>query len=178
MNLLARLEVPAFALLIVVVAYACAGLAPQSPLLHPLQPPYFATLAAMGVTASLLLLRRLPRRRLSLERLTLALFLSGMPLIYVWAAWLANDAAGMDLELFGLPVFAGLAWWGYRHSTAILGAGILAHGIAWDAWHHGHSAYMPDWYALGCLLVDVALGLLVFTQWPAHFAARTDSDSR
>lgn len=169
---LAKLELPAYALLVAAIAYAWIALAPESPLLHPLVPPYFATLAAMLVTASLLLLRLLPRRQLLLEKLTLALFLAGMPLIYLWAAWLAGDAGGMKLEAVGLLLFGALAVQGYRGMPVLLGIGILAHGIAWDAWHHGHSAYMPDWYALGCLLVDVALGLLVFTQLPAWRSAR------
>lgn len=172
MNFAAKLELPAYALLVAVVAYAWTGLAPESPLLHPLIPPYFATLAAVLVTATLILLRLLPRRRLQLEKLTLALFLAGMPMIYVWAAWLAGDVGGMKLEAVGLLLFTLLAWQGYRTAPVLLGVGILAHGIAWDAWHHGHSAYMPDWYALGCLLVDVALGLLVFTQLPAWRSAR------
>lgn len=173
MSPLAKLELPAFVLLIAVLAYAWAALAPESPLLHPLVPPYFATLAAALVTAQLVLLRLLPRRQLRLEKLVLALFLAGMPLIYLWAAWLADDAGGMKLEAAGLLLFGGLAIWGWRGSPVILGVGILAHGVAWDAWHHGHSAYMPDWYALGCLLVDVALGLLVFTQLRAHREATT-----
>jgi len=168
MNLLAQLERPAFILLIAIVAYAWIGLAPESPLRHPLVPPYFATLAAVLVAAQLVLLRLLPRRRLKLERLVQALFLAGMPLIYLWAAWLAEDAAGLRLEAIGVPLFGALALWGYLRSPLLLGIGILLHGVAWDAWHHGHGAYMPDWYALGCLLVDVAMGLLVFTQLPAH----------
>lgn len=168
MRLLAKLELPAFALLIAVLAYAWIGLAPESPLLHLLLPPYFATLAAVLVAAQLVVLRLLPRRRLRLEKLVLALFLGAMPLIYLWAAWLANDAGGMKLEAVGLLLFGSLAIWGWLRSPAIIGAGIVAHGVAWDAWHHGHSAYMPDWYALGCLLVDVALGLLVFTQLRAY----------
>ena len=173
MSLLAKLELPAFVLLIAVLAYAWLGLAPESPLMHPLVPPYFATLAAVLVGAQLILLRLLPQRRLRLEKLVLALFLAGMPLIYIWAAALAGDHDGLMLEAIGLPLFGALALWGYLRKPALLGVGILAHGIAWDAWHHGHSAYMPDWYALGCLLVDVALGMLVFTQLRAHREAAT-----
>lgn len=168
MPLLTRLELPAFALLIAVLAYAWIGLAPESPLLHPLLPPYFATLAAVLVAAQLVVLRLLPRRRVRLEKLVLALFLGAMPLIYLWAAWLANEAGAMKLEAVGLLLFGSLAIWGWLRSPAIIAAGIVAHGVAWDAWHHGHSAYMPDWYALGCLLVDLALGLLVFTQLRAY----------
>lgn len=171
MDPVARLELPAFALLVAVLAYAWTALAPESPLQDPLHPTCFATIAAVLTAATLILLRLLPRRPLQLERLTLALFLAAMPLIYLWSAALHGDRGGMLLEAIGLPLFGTMALLGWRGRPALLAIGIAAHGIAWDAWHHGHSNYIEDWYALGCLLVDVALGLLVWAQLPAHAAA-------
>jgi len=31
--------------------------------------------------------------------------------------------------------------------------------VAWDAWHHGRSSYIPDWYSAGCLVTDLGVGV-------------------
>jgi len=109
------------------------------------------------------------------RRLLLALFLAGMPLIYLWAAVLASDQQAIVLETVGAAVFIPLALLGYRRSLLVLGLGIAAHGIAWDVWHHHHFAYIEPWYPMGCLVVDLALSFVVAAQ---HFGGRSSQDER
>ena len=56
-------------------------------------------------------------------------------------------------------IFAVLAVAGLRGSGWYLAVGIAAHGLAWDLWHHGRTTFIPDWYTIGCLIVDVGWGL-------------------
>lgn len=160
------LELGGFGLLFGVLAYSWLGLAPPVPWAdYAINPAYFALVAAT-VTAPLYAgLRLMPRRRPGRERLLLAAFLAGMPVIYLWAALRAHDGGGVVLESVGLVVYGACAWVGLRRrSTLLLGLGIAAHGVGWDAWHHGHTVTIEAWYPLGCLIVDMAFGLLVVIQ--------------
>jgi hypothetical protein len=130
-------------------------------------PCHQAAIAAAATIAILFATRRMGSRGVALERVVMALFLTGMPLIYI-ASWLVTGGGGsgrawLAIELAGLPVYAALALLGLRRSAWYLAAGIAAHGLGWDVWHL-HSDYIPRWYAIGCLLVDVGLAL--------HVAAR------
>jgi di/tricarboxylate transporter len=86
-------------------------------------------------------------------------FLAGMQIIYAWAAILHGDRGSLGVEALGLLGFLGLALAGYARWPRLIGIGIIAHGLAWDSWHHGHSGYIPDWYSLGCLVTDLGVGL-------------------
>jgi hypothetical protein len=119
-----------------------------------------ASAAAVGYAG----LRLLPNRQAICERLLLAGFLVGMPVIYIWAALRANDYGSALLESLGLIAFGSCAVVGFRRSMLLLGVGIAAHGLAWDAWHHGHAGYIEPWYPLACFIVDIALGLTVAIQ--------------
>lgn len=117
-----------------------------------------------AVTIPLLLATRLVGRRGErLERAWLAFFLAGMPIVYV-VRWLVAHPPGAPhrdlwLELLGLAAYGAVAITGWRRQPVLLAVGIAAHGVAWDSWHlYFGSAYVPAWYALGCLLVDVGLG--------------------
>jgi len=127
-------------------------------------PCHQGAIAAAVTIAILFATRRMGSRGVALERVVMALFLAGMPLIYI-AGWLVTGGGGagrawLAIELAGLPVYAALALLGLRRSAWFLAAGIAAHGLGWDAWHL-HSDYIPRWYAIGCLLVDVGLALYV-----------------
>jgi hypothetical protein len=94
------------------------------------------------------------------ERRLLALFLLSMPTVYLGALALhGGDRTWVGIELAGQAAFAALAVAGLRGSGWLLVAGIAAHGVLWDLWHHGRAPFIPDWYATGCLIVDVGWAL-------------------
>lgn len=159
-----RLEWAAFLLLFGVLGYAIV--APGAAWQAIGKPEMLAVVAAMMVAVVLLVLRLLPppRRLLRLERFIYGVFLASMPFIYLAAALLQGDTRGIAIEALGIPVFVGLAIYGYYRSFWVVGAGIIAHGIGWDLWHHGTVTYIAAWYPIACLLADLALGFLALTQ--------------
>jgi hypothetical protein len=115
-------------------------------------------------------------RGVALERMASFLFLAGMPLIYI-ARWVLTGGAGtgslaLAVEIAGLPIYAGLAILGLRRSPWFMAIGIMLHGIVWDAAHLLFEVpYIPTWYAIGCLLADVAVGGYLATRvatWRLH----------
>src|SRR6267378_7774566 len=72
------------------------------------------------------------------------------------------------VELLGLALFAAFAALGLKNSTWFLAIGIASHGVAWDSWHYKNSAYVPNWYAVACLLVDLTLGAYVAARVPVY----------
>jgi hypothetical protein len=107
------------------------------------------------------------------ERGFMALFLAGMPVVYVVSSMVPRSGGvWLALELLGLLVFGVLAVAGWRRAAWLLAAGIAAHGLAWDAWHLAGPSYIPPWYARGCLLVDVGFAAYVATRLGAWEAAR------
>jgi len=168
MDGLSRMELLAFCMLFITIGYTYVNLAPESPFLHPVIPPYFSMINCVLFAVLFAIMRLMQRRNLKLERLLLAFFLGGMPVIYLWSALLQEDKSGVVVEVAGAFIFMGLAAWGFKRSPLILGLGIVSHGMAWDIWHHNHSVYMENWYSVGCLIIDIALGFLVLTQLKAH----------
>ncbi len=154
----------AFALAFAALAYSLGVLAPIAEFRSIAWPEMLASVAGAGVVTLLLLLRLLPQRYLRLERAIYALFLAGMPFIYAGAAYLSGSGADLALECIGIPIYVGLALYGYYRSCLTLALGIVAHGVGWDAWHHAGTSYIAGWYAWACLLADVSLGFLVYTQ--------------
>lgn len=130
-----------------------------------------AAIFAGATIVVLLVTRFLGSTGIAIERGWMAVFLAGMPVVYI-VRWLVARGGGghpawLWVELLGLPLYAGLAVAGLRRSPWFLVAGIAAHGLAWDAWHYLNTAYIPVWYVTGCLLVDVGLGLYLATRVPA-----------
>lgn len=108
---------------------------------------------------------------MKIERALLAAFLMGMPLVYVMGWFAARDHAASSwiwVELLGLAFFAVFVALGLKNSPLLLAIGITGHGFAWDSWHYKNSVYIPDWYAVACLLVDLALGAYVAVRVPAY----------
>jgi hypothetical protein len=102
----------------------------------------------------------------------LAGFLAGMPLVYV-SRYLFDSTGRMAnywfwVEVLGTIIFVALAVLGLKGSPWFLAVGIVAHGLAWDTWHYRNSTYIPDWYAIACLAVDLAFGAYVATRVPAY----------
>jgi multisubunit Na+/H+ antiporter MnhF subunit len=138
---------------------------PDSPFAHLAEPTYLAALASIAITL-LLAITRFVARPPWLDRLVLATFLIAMPLIYAWCAILRGDNSDLALESIGILVYGGAALAGYLRWPWLIGAGIIAHGLGWDLWHHGRSSYVPDWYSAACLVVDLGIGgfALVYLQ--------------
>ena len=135
-------------------------------------PCHLAGILSAGTILLLLVTRHLGRRGIVIERRVLALFLAGMPLVYV-ASWLVTRGAGAGsrwlwIEIAGFPLYTALAVLGLTRSPWFLAAGIAAHGVAWDSWHYyANTGYIPSWYAIGCFLVDVGLGIYIAARIPA-----------
>ena len=134
-------------------------------------PCLWASVAA-GVTIVLLLVtRHLGDRARLFEVRWLALFLAAMPMIYLARLLLNGQTATghswLALELAGVAIYVTLAILGLKHHW-LLAVGIAAHGAAWDSWHYfPGSSYIPSWYAIGCLVVDVGLAAYVAARIPA-----------
>ena len=80
------------------------------------------------------------------------------------SGWLGVEAAGLALFVAAAWVGRGRRWW--------LVAGIAAHAV-WDAAHLGATDFVPDWYAIACAVIDVAVA-----GYAAGLAAQADaSDS-
>ena len=133
-----------------------------------LDPCHLASIACGVTVACLYATRFLGTKALMIEPILLTLFLAGMPLVYI-ASWLVTGGASsawLGVEILGLPLYVSLAVLGLKRSPWFLVVGIAAHGIAWDSWHYSHSAYIPNWYAIGCLLADVSISTYIATRIP------------
>jgi hypothetical protein len=115
------------------------------------------------------------------ERGVLALFLAGMPVIYL-ARWLMfrpadSQPVWLAVELVGLGIFGLLTVLGLKRSPWFLVIGIAGHGIVWDL-SHLTSAYIPSWYTIMCMLVDVGLGLYTAARIPTWRRASARAAAR
>jgi hypothetical protein len=129
------------------------------------------TVVGALTVACLWLTRWLGSRAMKVERTMLAAFLVAMPLVYVKGWFAARDHAASSwiwVELLGLALFAAFAALGLKNSPWFLAIGIAGHGFAWDLWHYKNAAYIPAWYAVACMLVDLALGAHVAARIPAY----------
>jgi hypothetical protein len=165
---LRKLEPVAFVLVFLALYYAFGVLPPHSALYDFSTPEAFAGWSSIVAALALVLLRYVFTRRLHFERLIYAAFLAGMPFIYLTAALKQGSGSDIAKELAGVPVYVGLAVFGYTRSFLVLGLGIAAHGLGWDLWHHGSAASIASWYPVACLVIDLALGILVITQTSDH----------
>lgn len=138
--------------------------------------PFLLAVVAGAVTnACLWLTRWLGSRAMKFERVWLAGFLVGMPLVYVMGWFVARDRAASSwiwLEILGLPLFATLTAFGLKTPPWFLALGIAGHGLTWDSWHYKNSAYVPTWYALACLLVDLTLAAYVTARLSSYSLTR------
>lgn len=163
----------ALLLLVVATVVAAAGVPTSSWRASPVDPCHLAVLGGIVSTAALVVTRFLGDRALAFERLIAALFLFVMPVIYVGAFLLSREAFApwLYVEIAAVPIYGVLAIAGFRGRPWLLVLGVAAHGIGWDSWHYGHSAYIPEWYALGCLILDVPMALYMAARIPRWRAA-------
>ena len=149
---------------------------PDWSLSHSGEPTYLAAVGNIIGTVVISAIRFSGRRGSTAERLYLAVFLGAMPFVYLSSWMLAPQHGWLVPELVGVAIFVAAAKLGWRGSIWWLALGIAAHGLFWDLWHYGHTAFVPNWYTIGCLITDVSLGVYVALQAPA-FADRSDSPS-
>jgi len=143
----------------------------------PADPCFLAAISTMAVVICLWLTRRRGARAIEFERFLVALFLLCMPLVYVLRYSFGSGPRAphfwLWVEVSGLLFFGALAALGWKRSPWFLAVGIVLHGLTWDSWHYRTSAYMPDWYAIFCAAVDLALGVYVAVRVPVYRAARS-----
>lgn len=133
---------------------------------HLGEPPYLAAVGGVATSLFIAVLRASGMRGSSIERIALALFLGAMPFVYV-ASWLVAPAPGwLPIELVGIAIYVPLAILGMTRSAWFLAVGIVAHGIVWDLSHYGHTPFVPDWYAVGCLVADIGIGVYTALEVP------------
>ena len=135
-------------------------------------PSLLACVAGAGVTVYLWWMKMLGPRGARPELFSLTIFLAAMPVVYVSRYFFAGvesaDGTWLRVELAGVVIFATLAVLGLKVSPWFLAGGIVAHGVGWDLWHYGSSTYIPDWYAVGCMVIDLTLGVYVATRMPVY----------
>jgi hypothetical protein len=135
--------------------------------------PCLIAAAAMGVIVICLWLTRWQGLRgLIFERYLLGGFLVYMALVYVMRYLFASTGGAANhwlwVEILSVLIFAALAVLSVTSSPWFLAVGIALHGLAWDSWHYRNSPYMPDWYTLACLAMDITLGAYVAARVPAY----------
>jgi hypothetical protein len=135
--------------------------------------PCLLAAAATGVIVICLWLTRWRGLRgVIFERTLLAGFLVAMPLVYVARYLFASSGRAANywlwVEVLGTIIFVALALLGVKRSPWFLVIGMVLHGLSWDTWHYRNSSYIPDWYSIACLAVDLAFGAYVAARVPAY----------
>jgi hypothetical protein len=135
-------------------------------------PCLLAAAASAVVVTCLWLTRWWGARGVIFERNLLAGFLVLMPLVYVARYLFASSGRAANhwlwVEVLGTIIFVALAVLGVKRSPWFLAIGMVLHGLAWDMWHYRNSNYIPDWYVVACLAVDLAVGAYVAARVPAY----------
>ena len=135
-------------------------------------PCLLAAGATGGIVACLWLTRWRGLHGVIFERNLLAGFLVVMPLVYVARYLFASNGGGTTywfwVEALGTAIFVALAVLGVKRSPWFLAIGMVLHGLAWDAWHYRNSTYIPDWYVLACLAVDLSVGAYMAARVPIY----------
>ena len=137
---------------------------PAPPFAHLDDPSHWGVI---GFALILLLVLRLRLRgiRGSLsERNWLLAFLAGMPVIYL-ADWLrfGGSLGWLGIEIAGAAIYWTLVLLAVKRSPWFLAAGIAGHAI-WDAGHYQRTEFVPDWYVVGCVVIDLAFGIYAAAQ--------------
>ncbi len=137
---------------------------PGFPLVQLDDPGHWGVIGYLVVLAIVLRERLRGIRGGCTERRVLAIFLAGMPVVYL-ADWFRFDGppAWLWLELAGAVPFWALAALGAKRAPWLLVVGLAGHGL-WDAAHYQRTEFVADWYAVGCFLVDLAFAVYAADQ--------------
>lgn len=134
--------------------------------------------AACVVVIAVMLLRGWRSRGVEPHVHALTAILMALPLVYV-ADWIrfGGSALWLLVELLGVALFWGFAWAAVKKGPRFLAWGIGIHA-GWDLMHFGASEYVPDWYVIACVIIDVALALvtLLLIRESVRRGVETDAD--
>src|SRR5262245_11908526 len=138
--------------------------------------PTILVAVGMPLVLAKMVVLRVTKAPVVWERTLLAAVLFFMPTVYLSSLALHCDCAHwLATEVVGQVLFGAIALIGWRVPW-VLAVGLPSHGLAWDWWHYGRTEFMPDWYAVACLMVDVGCGIYALGRlpvWNADVAART-----
>ena len=146
---------------IVGASLALVWIVPENPLAHLDDPSHWGVIGYVLTVWRLVALRSDRLDRPSGAHRILIGFLIGMPIIYL-ADWVrfGGSLGYLWVEVGGALLYWTIAAAAVVRSYRVLSAGIAGHAL-WDLLHLGTADYVPEWYAFGCALVDVAVGLFV-----------------
>lgn len=155
-----------FFLPLAIATLALLWIVPAFPLAHLDDPGRWGVLGYVAILLLILRLRLRGIRGSRAELRLLALFLAGMPLVYL-ADWFrfGGQHPWLWIELLGAAPYWTLAVLGVRGSPWFLVAGIGGHAL-WDGWHYQRTAFVADWYVIGCLVIDLAFAFYAAGQVP------------
>jgi hypothetical protein len=100
-------------------------------------------------------------------RLVLALGLAGIGWIYLGFAIADGRPSAIAVQAASAAAFLWVAYAGVQlESSALIGAGFLAHA-AWDALHHGGHGptRVRTWYPPFCVAADVIIAIPLIAGW-------------
>jgi hypothetical protein len=138
-----------------------------------------ASFAACVTIAILYITRLFGKKGIKIEINLMMYFLAAMPIVYI-ISFLTTNGLNINgwflLEVIGLIIYTTLALLGVKHSLWFIVIGIAAHGLVWDAWHWFlNSIYIPNWYSIGCLLIDVGLSFYLIIRMQSWLAYHKDN---
>ena len=144
---------------------------PEQPFTHLDNPGHWGLIGYFLTLVAIVRARLRASRGRGLQR-WLLVFLCAMPLVYV-AFWLrySGPQDWLWIQLAGVVVFWALAWIAATLNPWFLAIGIGGHAV-WDLWHWGRVEFVPDWYALACFVIDIAIALYVAAQIPNWLDSR------
>jgi hypothetical protein len=93
--------------------------------------------------------------------------LAGVGWIYFGFGVADGRPSAIAVQALSAAVFMTVGYLGaYHQSTALLGAGYVAHG-AWDWLHHNNHGptHVRTWYPPWCVAVDVVMGVPLLAGW-------------
>lgn len=93
--------------------------------------------------------------------------LAGVGWMYFGFGGADGRPSAIAVQLLSAAAFMTVGYLGaYYHSTALLGAGYIAHG-AWDWLHHDNHGptHVRSWYPPFCVVIDVVIGVPLLAGW-------------
>ncbi len=149
---------------VIIATISLYWIVPENPMLHLDDPSHWGIIGYLSVLLVISSAKLAGQNRGALERNLLTGFLLAMPLIYI-ANWIRYDQQSywFWVELMGVIIYWAIAFLSKRVSLLFLAFGIGAHAI-WDIWHFNQGLYVPNWYVIGCTVIDVAAGFYALVQ--------------